>query len=85
MPSLKLFGRQWHATSDALPVFGAALLALNATYLAVYIVFLLVFSRPQDCPAQEAVAWGTLGFFILSLLLAAAMVAVGLLGGWQPC
>ena len=87
MPSSTLFGLRWHTTTDALPILGAVLTVFNAVLLAVFIVFLLMFSRPVGCSNHETrvmrarvAVWGTLAFIVLSLVLAVLMVLFGLLG-----
>jgi hypothetical protein len=81
---MKLFGVRWHTSTDALPLVGTILTLLNAVLLTVFVVFLLLFSRPKSCAHDtshaHAVVWGTLAFLSVSLVLAACMVIVGVRG-----
>ena len=91
MPSLRLCGQSWHLASDALALAGAALLLVNACWLAVYLGVLLALGRPQKCSTQvgssvlehrehQAVVWGLLALFSINICTSEAMVLVGSLG-----
>jgi hypothetical protein len=87
MPSLWLYGKQWHLATDALPLLGWFILVPAAAFLVAYIVLLAILHAPPSptCPSshtavRESVMWGTLGFAVLHVAVAAAMIAVGLQG-----
>lgn len=89
MPSLRLFGRQWHLAADALPLLGAAVLLPTAAFIGAYSVLLPLAHRRATCDAshaamRETVVWGTLAFAGVHALTSAAVIAVGLRGapGW---
>lgn len=86
MPSLRLWGRQWHLASDALPLLGLALLLPSLALTVAYAVVLAAVHEPPGCSGsqaciREAVVWGTLAAAAAHVVGASAIVAVGTRGG----
>lgn len=89
MPSLHLFGRPCHLSSDALPLAGLVLVSVSAVLLSVCTAFVVRYSRPHTCEGsdarkQDALLYGMLALFCANILAGGAMVAVGLCGERLP-
>lgn len=73
--------------SDTLPLLGAVLLAPALAFFIAFLVLRGVHKAPlcggRHARLRESVVWGTPAFALLHLLLAAAMIAVGMRGELQ--